>query len=121
MSYPCKLGSAGEDTAAPYLEKKGYKIRHRNWKWGQKEIDIVAENKDYIVFVEVKTRREDFYLHPRDAVTNKKQKMIILAADNYVRIYNIEKECRFDIITVITDGKNQIIEHIENAYYPTLR
>lgn len=121
MSDLLKIGPAGEEAAVNLLKEKGYKIRHRNWKWGQKEIDIIAENDDFIVFVEVKTRKDDYWLHPRDAVTDKKQKMIIFAADNYIRIYNIEKECRFDIITVITDGKNNALEHIENAFYPTLK
>jgi len=115
------LGPAGEDIAARHLIEKGYKIRHRNWKYGQKEIDIVAENNEFIVFVEVKTRKDDYYVHPRDAVTSKKQKMIIYAADSYMKIYNIGKECRFDIITVISDSQSYIVEHIENAFYPTLR
>ncbi|MGQ9620124.1 MAG: YraN family protein [Bacteroidales bacterium] len=121
MSDLYKLGPAGEEIAARHLEEKGYKIRNRNWKWGQKEIDIIAENKDYIVFVEVKTRKEDYYVHPRNAVTDKKQKTIILAADNYIRIFKIEKESRFDIITVVSEGQSHSIEHIENAFYPTLR
>jgi len=116
-----KLGPEGEDIAVRHLIEKGYKIRHRNWKSGQKEIDIVAENDKFIVFVEVKTRRDDYYLHPRDAVTEKKQKMIIYAADSYIRIYNIDKESRFDVITVISDGESFTVEHIEDAFYSTLR
>ena len=121
MADPSNLGPAGEEIAVRHLTGKGYRIRHRNWKQGQKEIDIVAENENMIVFVEVKTRMENYYLHPRDAVTDKKQKMIIYAADTYLRIYNIDKESRFDVITVISDGKNFNVEHIENAFYPTLR
>jgi len=88
MSESQSLGQKGETFAIEYLQKAGYKIRHRNWRSGKKELDIVAENKDYIVFVEVKTRN---------------------------------KESRFDVITVITKGEVLDIDHIENAFYPTLR
>jgi len=115
------LGPEGEETAIRHLTDKGYVIRHHNWRQGHKEIDIVAEKDNMIIFVEVKARKGNYYLHPRDAVTDKKQKMIIYAAETYVNIYNIDKECRFDVITVISDGKTYEVEHIENAFYPTLR
>jgi len=115
------LGQKGEDLAADHLRKKGYIIVHRNWKAGKREIDIVAENKDYIVFIEVKTRADNYQMHPRNAVTSEKQRSIIYAADIYIQRYNINKESRFDIVTVITDGKSVEVEHIEDAFYPTLR
>jgi putative endonuclease len=99
------LGQKGEDIAAGHLKKKGYNILHRNWKWGKNEIDIVAENKDFIVFVEVKTRTEDFQLHPRHAVTSEKQRSLIYAADGYIRRYGIDKESRFDIVTIISSAE----------------
>lgn len=115
------LGKSGEDQAAEHLKNSGYTIRHRNWKSGKTEIDIVAENRDFIVFVEVKTRSSDTFLKPADAVTSQKQRTIIFAADNYIRKYGIEKESRFDIITIIHKGATSDIEHMENAFYPTLR
>ncbi|HOW09505.1 MAG TPA: YraN family protein [Bacteroidales bacterium] len=121
MSESQSLGEKGENYAAEYLKKKGYTIRNRNWKSGKKELDIVAENEDFIVFVEVKTRSSDFQVHPRDAVTREKQRSVIFAADWYIRMYNINKESRFDIITVIEREGTFDIDHIENAFYPTLR
>ena len=115
------LGQEGEELAREHLLKKGYKILHRNWKSGKREIDIVAENKDFIVFVEVKTRSDDYLMHPRHAVTSEKQKSIIYAAENYLKRYNINKESRFDIVSIISDGKSVLVEHIEDAFYPTLR
>jgi putative endonuclease len=115
------LGQKGEDIAADYLRKKGLRILHRNWKSGKREIDIVAENKDFIIFVEVKTRGDDYLMHPRHAVTSEKQKSIIFAAEGYLKRFNINKESRFDIVTVISDGKSNEVEHIEDAFYPTLR
>jgi putative endonuclease len=115
------LGIKGEEEAKKHLLKKGFKILHLNWKSGKREIDIIAENKDFIVFVEVKTRTDDYQMHPRHAVTSEKQKSIIYAAQNYLERYNIDKESRFDIISIISKDKSIDIEHIEDAFYPTLR
>ncbi len=121
MSESHKLGQKGEDLAAEYLKKASFKILFRNWKWGKHEIDIIAENKDFIIFTEVKTRKEDYQMHPVTAVTREKQKSIILAAEGYIRKFNIDKESRFDIITVIKKSEDFEIDHIETAFYPTLR
>jgi putative endonuclease len=121
MADSHKLGHEGEEMAREHLAKKGYRILHRNWKSGKREIDIIAENKDFIVFVEVKTRTSDFHMHPRHAVTSEKQKSIIYAAETYIARYNIDKESRFDIISIISNGKSIEVEHIEDAFYPTLR
>jgi len=121
MSESQFLGKSGEERVAAFLQEAGYKIRHRNWVSGKKELDIVAENKDYVVFAEVKTRSEGYLEAPRDAVSKVKQKSMIYAADAYIQRYNISKESRFDIITVIVKGQSFEIEHIEDAFYPTLR
>jgi putative endonuclease len=121
MAESHNLGQKGEDLAADHLEKAGYKILFRNWKWGKNEIDIIAENKDFVVFVEVKTRNNDFQMHPVTAVNKAKQKSIIWAANGYLQKYYIDKEGRFDIITVIKSADSFKIDHIEGAFYPTLR
>jgi putative endonuclease len=121
MSESQSLGQKGETFAFEYLQKAGYKIRHRNWRSGKKELDIVAETNDYIVFVEVKTRTDDYLEHPVNAITREKQRSIIFAADGYIQKYNLNKESRFDVITVIVKGETLDIDHIENAFYPTLR
>ncbi len=121
MSESHSLGQKGEAAAAGFLEGKGYKIRHRNWKSGKNELDIVAENKDFVVFVEVKTRTDDFLLEPSAAVTREKQKSMMFAADGYIKRFSIDKESRFDIVSVVSkDGKFEI-DHLEGAFYPTLR
>jgi putative endonuclease len=121
MSESHNLGKKGEGIAADYLRNKGYKIRHQNWKSGRRELDIVAENDDFIVFIEVKTRNEDFWMPPASAVTSEKQRLIIYTADSYLQKYDIAKESRFDVITIIYKGMSWEIDHIENAFYPTLR
>lgn len=121
MAESHNLGQEGEDLAAKHLEKAGYKILFRNWKWGKHEIDIIAENNDFIIFAEVKTRSDDFQMHPVTAVTREKQKSIIRAANGYVQKFRIDKEGRFDVVTVIKSVDSFKIDHIERAFYPTLR
>jgi putative endonuclease len=121
MAESHDLGQEGEELARDHLIKHGYKILQRNWTSGKLEIDIIAENKDFIIFVEVKTRTTDYHMEPRLAVTNQKQKSIILAAESYIRRYKIDKDSRFDIISIISGGNSIQIEHIEDAFYPTLR
>jgi len=121
MAESHDLGKMGEDLAAEHLKKAGYKIVKRNWKTGKNEIDIIAENKDYIVFVEVKTRTEELLLPVGEIVNREKQRSMIFCADNYIKWNYVSKECRFDVIVIIvSDGSNKI-DHIEDAFYPTLR
>ena len=122
MAESHSLGQQGEELAADHLKKAGYKILFRNWKWGKHEIDIVAENSEFVVFAEVKTRNDDFRMHPVTAVTRDKQRSIIWAANGYLQKLNVDKEARFDVITVIKKpGDIFEIDHIEGAFYPTLR
>jgi len=121
MSESHELGRSGEEHAAAYLKNNGYKILFRNWKWGVNEIDIIAENKDFVVFVEVKTRSANFMEEPSKAVPVAKQKSIIRAAEGYIQRFRIDKESRFDIIAIITKNEGFEIDHIEDAFYPTLR
>lgn len=121
MSDSNDLGRKGEDLASEYLRNSGYKVLHRNWRSGKNEIDIIAEKIDTVIFAEVKTRTGDFLTSPSTAVTSAKQKSIILAAETYISRFNINRESRFDVITVVKKGEEYEIEHIPDAFYPTLR
>jgi putative endonuclease len=121
MAESHELGQMGEELAAGFLKKAGFKILHRNWKSGKNEIDIICENTGFIVFVEVKTRTEDFKVPPSGAITREKQKSIVFAAHNFLNWNKINKECRFDVITVIKNDYGFEVDHIEDAFYPTLR
>jgi putative endonuclease len=121
MSDAHLLGQKGEELAVDYLKKAGFNILFRNWKWGKHEIDIIAGKKELIVFVEVKTRTHGFSENPLLAITREKQRSIILAADGYLQKTRTDKESRFDVITIINKGEDFEIDHIEGAFYPTLR
>jgi len=114
------LGKRGEDLAAEFLKNAGYTIVERNWNAGKLEIDIIAKKDGTMAFVEVKTRSEDYFMSPESAVNEIKQRSIIFAAERFLKKRGIDIECRFDVITVIRHGENYSIEHIENAFYPTL-
>lgn len=117
-----KIGNVGEAHAAAYLKKHGYKIIKRNYVAFENEIDIIAESKDTIAFVEVKTRtvgRENpKEPRPASAVTPDKQRKIISAAKYYLGTRNAEKQVRLDVIEVYltSDGKLYNIIHMQNAF-----
>lgn len=114
------LGKEGENEAARYLTEKGYYIRHRNWRRGKNELDIVAEKDRLLIFIEVKTRRNETYGHAEDAVNNRKIRTLVSLADSYIKLYGIDLPARFDIITVIGEKPPFHIEHIEDAFLPPI-
>lgn len=118
MAEHITLGKRGEDIAVEYLKRKGYTILWRNWRCYHKEIDIVAKDHDFLVIVEVKTRRNDFYGSPIEAVSEQKQKLLVVAANAYVEQYDVDNEIRFDIISIILPKYGEpTIEHIEDAFW----
>lgn len=120
MAEHNELGKIGEETAAFYLEEKGYAIRERNWRKGHLELDIVAQQDAELVFVEVKTRATADFQEPQEAVDRKKIRRIVLAANAYIRQNDISLPIRFDIVTVVGDAGKFRIEHIEDAFYPPM-
>jgi putative endonuclease len=87
-----QLGQQGEQIAADYLQKKGYRIIERNYRYRRNEIDIIAGREGKIFFIEVKTRATTEKGHPAEAVTPQKQLEIIKAARAYLA-FCVEKEC----------------------------
>ena len=120
MAAHNELGKQGEDAACLFLKVQGYTIVERNWRYDRHEIDVIAENKDFIIFVEVKTRTSSQWGNPEDFISRMQMKRIITAADFYLKEYNIEKDVRFDIITIVKGKDGFEIEHIDDAFYPTL-
>lgn len=117
MAEHNETGKEGEQEASAYLERTGFRIIHKNWRCGHKELDIIAVKEETLVVVEVKTRSENYLLDPEMAVTKAKVRRIVAAADVYIRRYQVVFPVRFDIITVIKGKGSHRIEHIEDAFY----
>jgi putative endonuclease len=114
------LGKQGEAYAQEYVMANGYKILHTNWRHGKKELDIVTLKDETIVVFEVKTRIDNFWEEPKDAVKIRKQKNMVEAADAYVQKFDYDLEVQFDILSLVYNGKGFDLEHIPDAFYPLI-
>ncbi|MEE1090134.1 MAG: YraN family protein [Paludibacteraceae bacterium] len=115
------FGRHCEFMARTYLEQQGYLILETNWRSGHKEIDIIAKEKDTLVIVEVKARKNEDFINTESAVDEKKMRNLIRAAHNYILIKNLDCETRFDIITLVLDEKGEYkLNHIKDAFLPIL-
>lgn len=121
MPNNTEKGNRGEELAGNYLIKKGYSILDKNWRSHHLELDIVAFKDNVLVVVEVKMRAGDSYGKPEDFVSLKKQKNTIKAANAYIVEKNIDYETRFDIVSIIDNLHETTIEHITEAFYPTIK
>ncbi len=118
MARQHRLGKAGEELAAAFLEEQGFEILERNWRHGKAEVDLIAVNENRLVVVEVKTRSTAFFGEPEEAVTESKQRLLSDAAQAYVDQRKIVLEVRFDVIAIVsTNGQNRL-HHIPAAFYP---
>lgn len=115
-----ELGVWGERKAANYLKLHGYKIIEKNFSCRHGEIDIIAENRSYLLFVEVKLRKSSDHGEAREFVTYSKQRRIIKAAQLYLQQNDTEKQPRFDVLELYWHdtaiGRKAKINHIENAF-----
>ena len=110
-------GKRGEDIAVAYLKRNGFEIIKRNFHFGRNgEIDIIAELNSVLVFVEVKMRSSDTYGDPLLSINFAKQKSLRKTAEGFLYINKIiDKECRFDIITIDVSQNPPRIDHLVNA------
>ncbi len=112
------IGNNGEDIAAAYLESKDWIVLDRNYFFEKAEVDIVATDRNYIVFVEVKTRSGTYFGRPEEYVTPEKEKNIKKAAEAWIYERKMETAVvRFDIISVVQKGNEAPeITHFEDAF-----
>lgn len=110
------IGSAGESAAAAYLKRKGYKILGQNFSCRYGEIDLIARQGRFVVFVEVKTRKNENFAQAREFVTRAKQERVISAAMLWLQQNDVDLQPRFDVIEVVGEGKRQQIRHVEDAF-----
>lgn len=118
MSKHNKIGIKGEQIAVDYLLNKGYIILFKNWRSGQKEIDIIALKNNVLVIVEIKTRTNFDFGFPEEAVNRKKQAFLKSAAAVFVDANPQYLQIQFDIISILMNGEevNEIM-HFEEAFY----
>lgn len=114
-----QLGVTGEEFASRYLETNQYRILCRNFRTAYGELDIIAQDKDTLVFIEVKTRRSTQYGQPGEAVSYRKQRKLSRMAAIYLARHNVwHWPCRFDVIEVFASrGTEPRIHHIRHAFW----
>lgn len=110
-------GRSGEEKAGKHLKKLGYRIIEKNFRTRFGEIDIIAEDGEYLVFVEVKTRTSSRFANPEDYVDERKQRKILKSAQIYLLQYSLnERKCRFDVVSVSDTDKDAKIEVFKDAF-----
>ena len=109
-----RLGKWGEEQAAVFLVKKGYKLIEKNWRSRPGEIDLIMRDQEMLVFVEVKTRSGTGFGYPEEAITENKIDVLLEACQKYIDEKELNIDWRIDIISIIGDPKSGIkeIEHI---------
>jgi len=113
-----EVGKLGEKVAQKFLKKRGYRIREIGFRCPRGEIDIIAQQKDYLVFVEVRTKSSLDFGTPEESITQAKKKKLIASALTYTNTHqNLPSLWRIDIVAIELDdkGKTKRIELIENA------
>jgi len=118
MSKHKETGIKGEQLAANFLLNNGYIILERNWRFGKKEVDIIAKQGNTLVFVEVKARNSFDFGFPEEAVTITKQNFLKIAAEAYADTNNDYENIRFDILSILLnhDELKEIV-HFEDAFF----
>ncbi len=113
-----EVGKLGEKTAQKFLKKRGYRIRETGFRCRHGEIDIIAQQKDYLVFVGVRTKISLDFGTPEESITQAKKEKLIASALTYTGTHqNLPPLWRIDVVAIELDdkGKTKRIEHIENA------
>ena len=114
MTDKIETGSIGENLAAEFLVRKGFRVVERNYRWRKAEIDLIVQREDWLIFVEVKTRSSDSYGYPESFVHDLQRRLIYDAAEEYIFTSDWQGHIRFDIVSV-KPGKIPEIVHFEDA------
>ena len=113
-----RLGIDGETLACEELEKRGFSIIERRFRTRFGEIDVVADDRGTVVFVEVKTKTDSSFSDPVDSVTKQKQRRLVSMAEQYVAYHRINVPCRFDVVTVDASITPCKVTHYKDAFRP---
>lgn len=121
MAKHLETGKKGEELAVGFLEKLGYQILETNWRHRRAEIDIIAKDGEILVFIEVKTRSDDFFGNPASFVTTKKERFMSDAANVYMEQIGHDWEIRFDIVGIVMWSEERTeLRHFKDAFFPGL-
>lgn len=115
-----ELGKRGETIARAFVLENQMQVLTANFRWRKQEIDLIVQDQDDLVIIEVKTRQHDSYGAPETSVNKVKQRNLIKAANAYVQENQLDLDVRFDVISIIHNAYETRIDHIKNAFYPTL-
>jgi putative endonuclease len=111
------LGTEGEDLAVAFLREKGYRIISRNYKNSVGEIDIIAQDRETVVFIEVKTRANTYFGYPFESVHSRKRQKLKNLALLYLKKRGEEVPVRFDVLSITcAENGSREIEHIKDAF-----
>ena len=117
MMQKKELGKKGEEVALRFLKKRGYRIIEKNYVCKLGEMDIIAKEKDTLVFIEVKTRTSTAFGPPQLAVNLSKQRQLSKVALNYLKEKHLEDvKARFDVVAILLGQKGEEIELIRDAF-----
>lgn len=119
MSSKQALGEYGESIAQSTLIEQGYEILEMNWRHRRAEIDIIAKKDGIVIFVEVKTRSQDYLGKPESFITSRKRAMMADAASAYCSAINHTWEVRFDYISILVHNDDDYeLKHFKDAFIP---
>jgi putative endonuclease len=116
MAQHNDLGKEGEKIAVEYLQKKGYAILEKNYRYLKAEVDIIAKKEDLLIGIEVKTRTSDYFGNPQDFINKKKIELLTSAINYYVIKNALDVEVQFDIVAILKNNNTIQIEHLEDAF-----
>ena len=120
MAAHNELGAWGEGKAAEFLKSRGYQILQTNFRSRFGEIDIIAEDDEYLVFVEVRVRKTDSHGRPEETVDRRKQRKLRVTAEYYLQYHHTDKQPRFDIVAFYAPNGIKTspipVRHVKNAF-----
>ncbi|MFY0644848.1 MAG: YraN family protein [Bacteroidia bacterium] len=111
------FGRKGEQLAALYLKSLRYHIIEHNWRYQHLEVDLIALDEEELVFIEVKTRKNELHGNPEHAISLAKKNHLVRAAEFYLEQSNSNRELRFDFVSVIHNEEFTNIEHFKDAFW----
>lgn len=120
MAAHNEFGTIGEQKAILFLKQNGYTIINTNWRSQHLEIDIIAKKDETLCIVEVKSRTSNQFGETHAAFTKQKQINLLKAANDYIEMYKIDLEIRFDLICITKERGQLLIEHFKNVFVPFL-